>query len=132
MISQLSIEVMSMRNRVVFSSVALVFLAAVMPAQETRGTILGRVSDPSGAVIPGATVVVSNTAMGTKSTIETNSDGLYQASFLIPGVYRIEVSSAGFKKSLRDTVQVQVGDRLELNFALEVGASEMSVTVTSE
>jgi Carboxypeptidase regulatory-like domain/TonB dependent receptor len=121
-----------MRNRVVFFSVALVLLAAVMPAQETRGTILGRVSDPSGAVIPGATVVVSNPATGTKTTLQTNADGYYQATFLLPGQYQMEVSSGGFKTSLRDHVLVQVGDRLEVNFALEVGASEVSVTVTSE
>ena len=50
-----------------------------MPAQDTRGTIKGRITDPSGAVVPGAAVVVTNTAMGTKTTLTTNQDGYYQA-----------------------------------------------------
>lgn len=121
-----------MRNRLLLIFVALLALAAALSGQETRGTIVGRVSDPSGAVIPGATVVVTNTAMGTKTTIETNSDGFYQAAYLLPGAYQMEVTSTGFKKTLRDHVLVQVGDRLEINFALEVGGTDTSVTVTSE
>lgn len=121
-----------MRKSFAVLSIALVFLVALLPGQETRGTIVGRVADPSGAVVPGATVVVTNTAMGTRTTIQTNADGFYQAAFLLPGSYKIEVASAGFKKILRENLQVQVGDRLEINFALEVGAAETSVTITAE
>src|SRR5215472_18488179 len=115
-----------MKKLLAVLALALLFLAG-LPAQETRGTIVGRVADPSGAMIPGATVVVTNSAMGTKSTVNTNADGLYQAMYLIPGPYKIEVTAPGFKKTLRENIDVQVADRLELNFALEVGASETSV-----
>src|SRR4051812_38701608 len=110
----------------------LLSLAGTLPAQDTRGAITGRISDPSGAYIPGATVVITNTATGLKNSIKTNQDGYYQASFLPPGSYRMEAVSQGFKKAIRDDIEVRVADRLEINMALEVGASEQSVTITAE
>jgi len=101
-------------------------------SQDTRGTISGRVTDPSGAVVPGAQVVVTNVAMGNKTGLTTNADGLYQATFLIGGVYRIEAAAQGFKKVVREGVEVRIAERLEINFALEVGAAEQSVTITEE
>ena len=100
-------------------------------AQESRGTIVGKVLDPSGAVVPGATVTVVNRSMGTKVTLTTNESGSYQASFLLPGGYQITAEQAGFKKYVRD-VEVQVNARLEVNIPLEVGAASDAVTVTAE
>src|SRR5215475_2725439 len=122
----------SMKKLMAVLALTLLFGAGLLPAQETRGTIVGRVADPSGAMIPGATIVVTSASMGTKSTVNTNADGIYQANYLIPGPYKIEVSAPGFKKSVRESIEVQVADRLEVNFALEVGASETSVTVTAD
>jgi hypothetical protein len=119
-------------KKLMYVLVPTLVLAGLLPAQETRGTIVGRVADPTGALVPGASVVVTSLAMGTKSAISTNSDGFYQANYLIPGPYRIEVTAQGFKKTLRDNIEVQVADRLEVNFALEVGTAETSVTVTAE
>ena len=101
-------------------------------SQETRGTITGRINDPSGAVIPGATVVVTNTAMGTKTNLRTNEDGIYQATYLIPGPYQVEAVAQGFKKVVRGSIEVRVADRLEVNLELQIGASDQSVTVTAE
>jgi hypothetical protein len=101
-------------------------------AQEARGGITGSVVDPSGAAIPGASVIVSNKAMGTRLTLTTNEVGVYQASYLIPGLYQIEVETSGFKKVVRDGVEVRINDRLEINFTLEVGAAAESITVTAE
>jgi hypothetical protein len=70
--------------------------------------------------------------MGTRATFKTNQDGYYQAPLLMPGTYQIEVTVAGFKKGVRDGIEVRVADRLEVNFALEIGSSELSVTVTGE
>jgi hypothetical protein len=89
-----------------FRSIALLALATLLSAaicwsQETRGSIVGKVTDPSGALIAGANVVVTNTAMGTKTTLSTNADGDYQATYLIPGTYQVEVASPGFKKAIR-------------------------------
>ena len=107
-------------------------MAGIAWAQETRGSIVGKVTDPSGAVIPGATVVVTNTAMGTKTNVSTNSEGFYQATYLIPGEYRLEASAQGFKKAIRSHVEIRVADRLEIDMPLEMGSAEASVTVTAE
>jgi hypothetical protein len=112
----------------------LVTLLAATPgwAQESRGSIVGRVTDATGGVVPGAAVEVTSQAMGTKLPLVTNDVGFYQASYLIPGAYQIVVQAPGFKKYMRDGVQVQVNDRLEINIMLEVGAAAESVTVTAE
>ena len=121
-------------KRNVFLSLILVCLlsACVATAQETHGAIVGRVSDPSGALIPGASVVVTNAAMGTKLSLKTGTDGFYQALFLQPGIYKLEAAAQGFKKLEREGVEVRLADRLEINLELEVGSSELSVTVTAE
>lgn len=114
----------------------LLTLAAVVTvpvcAQEARGTIVGRVTDATGAVIPGATVEVISKAMGTKVTITTNEAGTYQAAFLIPGPYRIEAHAPGFKRYVRDNTEVRVNDRLEIEISLEIGTAEQSITITDE
>jgi hypothetical protein len=83
-------------------------------------------------VIPGAQVVVVNTAMGTKADLTTNAEGLYRAPALSPGMYSVEVVATGFKKALRPGIELRVADRLDINIALEIGASEQSVTVSTE
>ena len=72
-----------------------------MWAQESRGTIVGRVTDESGAAIPGANVTITSQSMGTKQTASTNEAGAYQGTYLIPGLYTVEVESQGFAKSLK-------------------------------
>ncbi len=115
------------------SLIAVLALAAgALQAQEARGTLVGRVFDPTGAPVQGAVVVVQNKAMGTSQKLATNEVGFYQASYLIPGAYRVEVELAGFKKSIRDNVDVRVNDRLEVVITLEVGGAEQSVTVVGE
>src|SRR5579872_4593368 len=92
--------------RSVWLVTAMLLLAAlaggVLWAQDARGTITGRITDPSGAVIPNATVLVTNEAMGTKLQQQTGQDGYYHAPFLAPGMYKIEASAPGFKKVLRE------------------------------
>jgi hypothetical protein len=121
-----------MLRRILYSAILCLTIATAGWSQETRGTISGKISDPSGAVIPGASVVVTNTAMGTKTTLTSNQDGLYQATYLIPGIYQVEASSTGFKKILRENIEIRVGDHLDVNIELPVGASDQSVTVTAE
>lgn len=121
-----------MKTRLLSFLVVLTLLSYAGWAQDTRGTISGRVTDPSGASIAGAVVVVSNPSMGTKATVTTSADGLYRAPFLSPGLYEIEVTSPGFKKALKRSVEVRVADRLEIDIAMEIGATEQQITVTSE
>lgn len=115
--------------------IACLFVIAVAAvsctfAQETRGTILGRVTDATGGAVPNADVQIVNQAMGTTVALKTSGDGLYQAPLLIPGLYKITVTTPGFKTFVRENVQLQVADRLEVNAQLEVGGAEQSVTVS--
>ena len=100
-------------------------------AQEARGTIVGTVIDASKGVLPGASVTVTNTAMGTDVAIVTNDEGFFQAPYLIPGNYRVTVELSGFKRLVREGIEVRVGDRLALELALEIGGAAEEVTVSA-
>jgi len=121
-----------MLRRISLPAALMTVLVCAGWAQDTRGTINGRITDPSGAVIPGASVVATNVAMGTRASVKTNQDGYYNAPLLMPGKYHLEVTVTGFKKAVRDDVEVRVADKLEVNFALEIGSAELTVTVTGE
>lgn len=99
-------------------------------AQEARGTITGKVKDASQAVLPGATVKVTNVAMGTTASVTTNDAGVFQAVYLIPGTYKITIERSGFKKYVREGLVLRIGDTLDVDAQLEVGATEETVTIT--
>jgi len=100
-------------------------------AQEFRSTLTGRISDPSGAVIPGATVTaVQNDTHQTYST-RTNSSGDYYIAYMLPGNYTVTVSAKGFKTKVQQNVLLQASASYGLNFTLEVGSTTQSVTVTA-
>jgi Carboxypeptidase regulatory-like domain/TonB dependent receptor len=114
--------------------IVLAAIAAHVPAaaQDARGAITGTVTDSSKGVVPGASVTVTNIAMGTSTTTTTNEEGMFQALFLIPGGYRVTVELSGFKKYVRENVDVRIADRLQLEIALEVGGTVEEVTVAAE
>jgi hypothetical protein len=70
--------------------------------------------------------------MGTKQVAATNDVGFYQATYLIPGQYTVEVEVTGFKKYLRDNLEVRVNDRIDVPITLEIGTAEQSITVVGE
>lgn len=111
---------------------ALCLSAGASLAQESRGAIIGRVSDPTGAIVAGARVQVQNSETNVVISAVTNKDGNYEVPYLISGHYRVAAEATGFKKSVRDGIEVRVSDRLTINFDLTVGDSAESVTVTSE
>jgi hypothetical protein len=112
----------------------VVLLAVVCSAfgQDTRGSILGRVTDATGANVSGADVKVVNNATGVAVTAKTNESGNYVAPYLTPGVYTVSAELAGFKKFIRDNVQVRVNDTIEVNMNLTVGDVAESVEVKAE
>ena len=112
--------------------VGLVFAAGNLTAQEFRGTILGRITDPSNAVIPGASIKIVNEEAGTSFEALANENGNYTVPFLIPGRYTLSVELAGFKKAVRSGIIVQVQDKVTIDFTLEVGSPSDSIVVTSE
>ena len=99
-------------------------------AQIDRGAIVGTVEDSSGAVVPQATVTVTNKATGVALATPVNSVGEYQVLALIPGTYTVRVQAKGFETSVRDDIAVHVQDRLSLNFNLKVGSINEQVVVT--
>jgi hypothetical protein len=114
----------------------LLFLSAQMVpcafAQTELATILGRVTDPSGAVVAGAQVEIRNVDTNLAVMSGTNGDGLYTIPSLHPGHYVISVRKAGFKTVSVTQLDLNVQDNVVRNFVLEVGSSSESITVTAE
>src|SRR5437870_605785 len=115
-----------------FRSCLLALAATALQAQETRGQILGRVVDPSGAVVVGATVHAVNGATNVRSTVTTNQTGDYILPFLNSGVYTVSVEMRGFKTFIQEGITVRIDDRVTLNVKLEVGAATDSVKIVAE
>ncbi len=106
-------------------------MSAPASAQDFRGNIAGKVTDPAGAVLPGVTVTITNKATNNVTDVTTGGNGTYTLPYLTSGTYTITVELQGYKKVVRD-VNVSVGDRLEVDFTLEVGRIEETVTVMAE
>jgi hypothetical protein len=98
-------------------------------AQSTDATISGLITDPSGRVIPDADIVILNEATGVRYTSKTNGAGIYTASILPPGQYRVQVSKIGFKTLIKPDIVLNVQSAVAVNFTLPVGAASESVTV---
>jgi outer membrane receptor protein involved in Fe transport len=114
-------------------SVFLLFLVAAPLSGQTIGAVLGRVTDPSGAVVPSAKVeiVSEQTALSTATTAGPQGD--YTLPHVEPGLYRVNVSAAGFKTRVVRNVSVSVNQTVRLDVALEVGdvATEVEVRATA-
>ena len=112
---------------------AFVFLTATaLLAQTFRGTILGTVSDASGAVIPGATVTVRQAATGLERTTTTSADGSYAVPELPIGSYTVSISSNGFQTSMTKNVVVDVATDRRVDAQLTTGEVSQTVEVSGE
>src|SRR5438105_14143159 len=101
----------------------VVFLMCVQGfAQGNTGRILGNISDPTGALIPGAMVTITDVDRGTSRTVVTAEAGAYNAPSLPPGTYRIRAELAGFKPIERTNVLLEVSRAIKIDFGLEPGA----------
>jgi hypothetical protein len=109
-----------------------VFSANPAGAQGLFGTISGSVSDPTGAIIPGATITVTNVATNVMTTLKSNASGDYSVSSLNPGIYRVEASAKGFKNAVQNDIVLNVDGNPRVNLKLQVGSSAETVTVTGE
>jgi hypothetical protein len=107
------------------------FASAPARAQEFRGTISGAIADPSGAVVPGASVTVKETQTGTVNRTVSDNAGQYVIPFLLPGDYSITVSEAGFKTVTRTGITLQSQEHPIINLTLTVGEASQTVTVTT-
>ncbi len=103
-----------------------------LKAQNANGTLTGTVADPSGAVIPGATVVMKNEQNGTERRTITNNDGFFAINAVLPGDYTVTITAQGFEVYQSKGVHFDLGDKRNLsNIALKVGAATDTVTVTA-
>lgn len=109
----------------------LPWLAIPASAQVTTGTIVGTVQEASGAVIPGATVTVTNTEKGTSLGYQTDQNGYYSAPFLIPGVYQVKVEKQGFRSEVRSNIMLQVDQQARVDVTLSLGEMTQAVSVTA-
>src|SRR5215472_15023211 len=109
-----------MSRLIVLSALAL--LAAPASFAQTTGaaTIVGNVTDTSGAVLPGAKVTVVNTETNFHFEGVTNQEGYYYVPYLRPGIYSLTIEAAGFKRYLRDAIELRTNDEPRIDARLEV------------
>jgi hypothetical protein len=113
--------------------VAIALLAPTpLPAQGASGRIVGRVADPSGAVLASAKVTLLNEATGIRRDALTNESGDYTFVEVVPGTYTVTYELTGFKKNVQKSVTVDVNQVVTLNSTLQIGGSQETVEVTSE
>ncbi len=110
--------------------VFVLFTAAVAVAQ-TTATIVGTVLDSTGAAIPEASLTVTNELTGLERNLTTMTDGTYLVNLLPPGVYTVEVTANGFKRTVRNGINLTVGQNATVDITLDVGVVSETVSVTS-
>ena len=116
-----------------FLSVLLCLTASTLvSAQSTGGRILGRVADPTGAVLAGAKITATNEATGVSRNTETNGTGDYVFPEVPVGTYTLAFELNGFKTNVRKSVALDVNQVITLNMTMQLGASKEVVEVTSE
>jgi hypothetical protein len=94
-----------------------------------NGTILGTVTDNSGAVVANAKVDVINVATGVASHVETSSEGNFTVPYLAPGSYRVTVEAPGFQKAVADNIVLAVAQQARVNVTMKAGAVSESIEV---
>ena len=99
-------------------------------AQVSTGTIQGAVVDPSGAIVQGAMVKVTNLATNIVTSAPSNGSGLFTIPNLPAGDYQVEVTAKGFSNEVASNVTLDVGEQQAVNFSLKVGASTETIIVT--
>src|SRR5436189_5425384 len=96
-------------------------LSVVAPGQNITGTIQGVVTDSSGAILPGVDITVRNLGNNQSRKVVTNERGTYIAPLLAVGAYEVTAEITGFKAQVRNGLELQVDQRLNANFVLQVG-----------
>ncbi len=119
----------NLMRRAITAVLFLLLMFVSVGAQEFRGSLTGKVTDPNGAVVPGATVTIKNVGTNVENTATTNDDGSFDFPLLQPGKYTLTVTHPGFKTAMREDVAIQVADKLMLDIRMEVGDASATVTI---
>jgi len=130
------LQKLNVRALVAMFVLAAAFFAAVagvpaMAQTSGAGAIAGTITDTNHAVIPGASVGVTNVDTGAARTFTTNSAGLYAAPFLVPGHYKVDASAANFGTVEAKDLTLQVGETLTINLSLAVKSATTTVEVSA-
>ncbi len=119
-----------MKSKFFLVLVFVLCLAGWAFGQSSAGTIQGIVTDAQGAVIPGASVVITNQGTGRAITVTSNGEGLFSLPSLDPGSYKVEIDQPNFQKTIKDVI-LQTAQVVNLEFALQPGATSQTVEVTA-
>src|SRR6266704_3389206 len=126
-------RIFRMSKSLVSTSLLFVLLvAASLPAQTFRGTILGTVTDPQGAVVAGAKVTVHNVDTGLERTTQTSADGSYSLPELPIGTYTVTVTQSGFQTAVTSNVAVDVAAEKRVDVVFRTGQVSEKVEVSGE
>lgn len=120
-----------MKAILVTAAVAVLF-AWIASAQDATGRVIGTVADPSGAVVPGAKITVTNTETKVSRETTTDKDGYYQVLSVPIGFYSVTAEAPGFRKIVSDSRQLLINQSLRIDVVLEVGSVTETVQVHSE
>jgi len=114
--------------------IATLCLASIVAFAQTsiHGSLRGRALDPAGAGVPDASLILANTATGVAASTRTDASGEYQFARLIPGRYRITIEKTGFRKTVRESVEVALNGDSIADFALALGETSETITVSSD
>jgi Carboxypeptidase regulatory-like domain len=116
----------------VYLALVLILVPILLRSQGANGRIVGRLADPTGAVLAHASVTLTNEATAISRTSQTNDSGDYSFVDVAPGKYTLQFELTGFKKNVQKGVTVDVNQVVTLNSTLQIGASQETVEVTSE
>jgi len=117
------------RNRLHCAVLFLFLLASALCAFGQEATIVGSVTDPSGASVPSVKVTLTNTDTNITTAVSTSGDGQYAAPDLHIGHYVVRAEAKGFKAGEQKGIMLNVGDHTRVDFKLEVGSAQETVTV---
>ncbi len=122
------------RKATTLAGILLVLFVSLQPAkaQVLYGGIVGSVTDPQGASLPGVSVTITNTGTGLQLNTATDETGSYVFRNLLPGVYNMTLTAKGFKEMQQSGISVAAGDPRRTNVALQIGTAQETVTVTAD
>src|SRR6266446_7693690 len=104
-------------------------VTSVSRAQDATGRVIGVVTDPAGAVVPGARITVTNSATGVSRETTSAGDGTYQVLLLPIGMYSVTAEARGFRKIITEPQQLEINQALRIDVKMEIGSTTESVTV---
>jgi len=125
-------EFSSMCLRAMAFSLLLLTMGEIAMSQLPTATILGTIKDSTGAVVPGAAITARNREIGLTRVSASTADGSYRLSALPVGTYEVRAERSGFRAGVRSALTLTISDEAAVNFTLEPGGVDQTVTVTGE